>query len=163
MKKPISILLIIFLGIASHAQLTSTVSCPDFNINILDGRINVVTPAYTVDQIKGQFPCYSSAEQESDSATCGGGVFFKDRDLYFYTRRNYVEIGPKFKGKLSLPLMGAPRTGLFKWLGNPAIKEAGWDAFTTSYGILILYYDKAGKVNKIRFSTESAATIKLCQ
>ena len=41
---------------------------------------------------------------------CGGGVFYKAQDIYFYTGRDYVEIGPKFKGKLSWPLMGADVT-----------------------------------------------------
>ncbi len=52
---------------------------------------------------------------------------------------------------------------LFKWLGHAKIKDVNWDAFETAYGILILYYDKAGKVNKIQFSNQSAETIKLCQ
>ena len=81
----------------------------------------------------------------------------------FYTTRNYVEIGPAFKGTLSIPLMGASRDGLFKWLGNPAIKDVNWDAFQTSYGILILNYNAAAKVNKIQFATESANNIKLCE
>jgi hypothetical protein len=46
--------------------------------------------------------------------------------------------------------MGASRTSLFKWLGNPKLKDASWDAFQTKYGILILYYNKAGKL--IRFN-----------
>jgi hypothetical protein len=59
--------------------------------------------------------------------------------------------------------MGASRTSLFKWLGNPKIKDVNWDAYTTQYGILILYYTKAGKVNKIQFSTKSTETINLCE
>ena len=100
---------------------------------------------------------------ESSTAKCGGGVFYKDRDIYFYTGRDYIEIGPKFKGKLSIPLMGASRNSLFKWLGHPKIKDVSWDAFSTQYGILILYYTKANKVNKIQFSTQSTETIKLCE
>ena len=65
--------------------------------------------------------------------------------MYFYTDRDYVEIGPNFKGKLSVPLMGAARSSLFKIFGNPMIKDVKWDHFQTSYGILILYYDDASK------------------
>ena len=155
---------LLLLFTAGSAQLKTTPKCPEFDIDILDGIVNgVILPKSTVGQIKLNFPCFSGFEEESTSAKCGGGVFYKDRDIYFYTSRDYIEIGPAFKGKLSIPLMGAPRNGLFKWLGQPQIKEAGWDAFQTSYGILILYYNKASKVNKIQFSTQSAATIQLCE
>ena len=147
----------------ASAQLKTTPVCPDFVIDILDGRIGELDPRSTIGQVKEKFPCFSSFENESADSRCGGGVFYKSRDIYFYTARNYIEIGPSFKGKLTIPLMGASRNGLFKWLGHPMIKDVNWDAFQTSYGILLLYYDKANKINKIRFSTESAGTIQLCE
>ncbi len=146
------------------AQLQTTPKCPGIAIDILDGIVNkILLPTSTVGQIKINLPCFTSFEEEGTSAKCGAGVFYKDKDVYFYTTRNYVQIGPAFKGTLSIPLMGAPRDGLFKWLGNPSIKDVKWDAFQTSYGILILYYNAAAKVNKIQFSTESASSIKLCE
>jgi hypothetical protein len=108
-------------------------------------------------------PCFTSFQDEADTSNCGGKVSYKDNDIYFYTARDYVEIGPAFKGKMSLPLIGASRNNLFQYLGAPQIKDTGWDAFQTAYGVLILYYDKADKVNKIQFSTEKASSIKLCE
>ncbi|MBL7741109.1 MAG: hypothetical protein JNK14_17940 [Chitinophagaceae bacterium] len=163
MKKHILFFSLIIVFNMAGAQLKTTVKCPDFTVNILGGKVNDVLPTFTVGQIKERFPCFTSAEDETATAKCGGGVFFKDKDIYFYTSRNYVEIGPKFKGKLTLPLMGANRNALFKWLGVAKIKDVKWDAYTTAYGILVLYYDKANKVNKIQFSTESVETIKLCE
>jgi hypothetical protein len=163
MKKVTFLAALFIFTLAAKSQLKTTAICPAFTVNLLDGKVNDVLPTYTVGQIKGRLPCFTSAEEESATAKCGGGVFYKDRDIYFYTSRDYVEIGPKFKGKLSLPLMGASRTALFKWLGNAKIKDVSWDAFTTSYGLLILYYTKANKVNKIQFTTQSAETIKLCE
>ncbi|MDB5222641.1 MAG: hypothetical protein JWN83_1308 [Chitinophagaceae bacterium] len=148
----------------TSAQLKTTPVCPEIKIDILDGIINGnLLPTSTVGQIKLNLPCSSSFEEEGTSAKCGAGVFYKDKDVYFYTTRDYIEIGPAFKGKLSIPLMGAPRNGLFKWLGQPQIKDVNWDAFKTNYGVLILYYNKAGKINKIQFSTRSASTIELCE
>jgi hypothetical protein len=164
MKKTIVSLVAILLCAVASAQLKTTVKCPDFDIDILDGIVNgSILPTSTVGQIKLNLPCFTSFEEEGTSAPCGGGVFYKDKDVSFYTTRDYIEIGPAFKGKLSIPLMGAPRNGIFKWLGAPIIKEAGWEAFRTAYGILILYYNKADRVNKIQFSTESAETIHLCE
>ena len=164
MKTLIALFCSLLLCAITSAQLKVTPKCPDFDIDILDGIINKnILPTSTVGQIKLNLPCYSSFEEEGTSAKCGAGVFYKDKDIYFYTTRDYVEIGPAFKGTLSVPLMGAPRSGLFKWLGTPQIKDVSWDAFQTSYGILILYYDSTSKVNKIQFSTLSANAIHLCE
>jgi hypothetical protein len=148
-----------------RAQLkTSTQNqCGVITVDLLDGKVNGVEPDYTSGQIKQKLPCFTSEEAEGSTSKCGGGIFYKDKDIYFYTGRNYVEVREKFKGKLSIPIMGASRNSLFKWLGNPKIKDITWDAFNTSYGTLILYYNKASKVNKIQFSTESTETINLCE
>ena len=163
MKTILSFFFLVLYTVAS-AQLKTTPKCPEFDIDILDGIVNQnILPTSTVGQIKLNLPCFSSFEEEGTSAKCGAGVFYKDKDIYFYTTRDYIEIGPAFKGKLSVPLMRISRNNLFKLLGSPKIKDVNWDAFQTSYGILILYYDKASKVNKIQFSTQSANSIKLCE
>ena len=162
MKKLIFTLLLVAPVLMAAAQLTVKASCPVFEVDILDGKVNGMKATVANDQIKSKFPCFTSVAEEKDSAKCGTNVFYKDRDLYFYTQRDYVEIGPKFKGKLSIPLMGAPRNSLFKWLGNPKMKDTNWDAFATSYGIIILTYDAANKVKKIQFSTQNTGNIQLC-
>lgn len=164
MKKILFLVFLATLGLSVPAQLKTTAVCPSFTVDILKGRVNTeLMTTSTVGQIKAKFPCFTKAENESDSAKCGGGVFYKDKDIYFYTARDYIEIGPNFKGKLSIPLMGASRNALFKWLGNPKIKDVSWDAFQTAYGILIVYYNKAGKINKIQFSVQGTDAIKLCE
>lgn len=161
MKKALVVIAVLYTSLLS-AQLKPTTVCPEFVIDILDGRIGELDPRSTIGQIKAKFPCFTKLDNESDSAWCGGGIFYKDRDLYFYTGRDYVEIGPAFKGKLTLPLMGSSRGSFFKTLGNPMIRDTGWDAYQTAYGILLLYFNKSNKVNKIRFSTEKAGSIRLC-
>jgi hypothetical protein len=163
MKTVIVFFSTLLFSFSALAQLKTTVKCPDFNIDILAGRINnIILPSSTIGQIKLNLPCFTSSQEEADTSNCGGKVFYKDNDVFFYTGRDYVEIGPAFKGKLSLPLMGASRNTLFQYLGAAQIKDITWDAFQTAYGVLILYYDKAEKVNKIRFSTQKATSIKLC-
>ena len=164
MKKIIFLILIFCFIDKMQAQLKVTPHCDDFYVDILDGKVNGVRPDFTMGQIKQKLPCFTSSDSGgSSTARCGGTVFFKDRDVYFYTDRDYVEIGEKFKGKLSIPLLGSPRNGLFKWLGNPKLKDINWDAFETAYGILVLHYNKAGKVNLIQFSTRSEETLSLCE
>jgi hypothetical protein len=161
------IILILFAGILSlqqsFAQLKTTPTCPIFVVDVLEGTVNESLFTYSgMAEIEKKFPCYSSAKDETNGSTCGG-VFYKEKDIYFYTERDYIEIGEHFKGKLSLPLIGASRSSLFSQLGNPQIKDVSWDAYQTKYGILILYYNKAGKINKIQFSNRSTESIKLCE
>ena len=161
MKTTISILAAILCVFAAAAQLKTTVACPIFSVDILEGTINGLNPKSTIGEVKTSFPCFTKAVEETSGFECGG-VFYNDRDISFFTERDYVEIGDKFKGKISQPFMGASRNSLFKWLGYPKMKDVDWDAFQTKYGTLILYYNKAGKVNKLQMSTNSTDTIKLC-
>jgi len=157
------ILLTVALGAlcSLHAQLKVKANCNEFFVDVLNGKVNEVRPDFTVGQIKNKLPCFTS--EESETAKCGAVVYYKDRDVKFFAGRDYVEIGPAFKGKLSLPLMGAKRGTLFKYLGNPSLKDDKWDAFQTQYGCLILYYNAASKVTTIRFSTKTTAEIQLCE
>ena len=69
-----------------------------------------------------------------------------------------VEVIAKFPA-----LMGASRSGLFSMLGHPKLKDAAWDAYQMGYGTLILYYNAAGKINKIQMCSKGTDAIKLCQ
>jgi hypothetical protein len=164
MKKICLLALSAFLTICLQAQLKTTQTCPDIYVDILDGKVNNGLFANSSNgEIKGKLPCFTSTVDDTARSQCGANVFYKDKDIYFYTGRDYVEIREKFKGRLSLPLLGAARTSLFKMLGLPKIKDVKWDAFQTQYGTLILYYNAAGKVNKIQFSTKSTDAIQLCE
>lgn len=163
MKKLIILFLSLSFFLITHAQLKPKEDCGVVYVDLLDGKVNKVRPDFPPEQIKKELPCFTSFQDESDSAKCGGGVYYKDRDITIYTQRDYIEIGEKFKGKLSIPVMGAKRGSLFNYLGNPKLKDPNWDAFQTAYGILLLHYNAAGKVYKIQFSTRTAETINLCE
>ncbi|NML20927.1 hypothetical protein HHL16_08580 [Pseudoflavitalea sp. G-6-1-2] len=165
--KPLSIsiitLCIIIISPKLQAQLKVTAKCPAVEVDILDGKVNGLKPDRTPSEIAGKLPCFTSKEEDNSSSKCGGVIAYKDKDIYFYTGRNYVDIGPAFKGKLSIPVMGSKRGSLFRTLGNPKLKETKWDAWQTSYGCLILYYGAGNKVNRIRFSTYGTDVIQLCE
>lgn len=153
----------LFLTQTSLAQLKKTAACPTFSIDLLSGRLNDgLNPASGIGEIKNSFPCYTHLAEQPSGNKCAG-IFYTDKDIYFYTDRDYIEIGPNYKGKLSVPLMGASRKNLFSILGYPKIKDTNWDAFQTEYGTLVLYYNKAAKINKIQVSTKSTESIKLCE
>lgn len=162
MKKFLLFFAFLFIVSAAVSQLKSSIACANFSVDILNGKVNELYASSGNGEVKGKFPCFTSIENEVASSKCGGFVFYKDKDIYFYTGRDYIEIGEKFKGKLSIPLLGAARANLFKWLGHPKIKDTNWDAFQMAYGTLVLYY-KGAKVNKIQFSTRNSDNMSVCE
>lgn len=162
--KPLSLALFFLLIAGSvSAQLKAKQRCDPFDVDVLNGKVNSFKPNTGIEQIKAAFPCFTASEPENGSAKCGGTVVFADKGLSFYTSRDYVEIKPGFKGKISLPLLGAKRGSFFKTLGNPKIKDDSWDAYQMSYGTLVLHYDKSGKVNLVQFSTNGTESLSLCE
>ncbi|HQW83058.1 MAG TPA: hypothetical protein PK987_01280 [Ferruginibacter sp.] len=161
--KILLLLLTFFLGIkTSKAQLKTTPVCPAFTVDVLDGNVNKLYAKSTWAEVTNLFPCYTKLI-EKDSATVCAGVFYPDKGIYFFTDRDYIEIKDNFKGKMTPHLLGANRSSLFATLGYPKIKDLHWDAFQTEYGTLILYYNTAGKINKIQISSKTTDTIKLCE
>jgi hypothetical protein len=164
MKKIIFLISLVAFLSSADAQLIPKAKCDDFYVDILDGRVNGVRPDFTMGQIKDKLPCFTSSDPEGTSSSkCGGTVFFADKGVYFYTDRDYIEIKESYKGKISIPVLGADRKSLFKWLGNPTLKDDAWDAFETKYGILVLHYNKLNKVNLVQMTTKSTSTLNLCQ
>lgn len=163
MKLPLVISLALLFAVPAAAQLKKSTACPVFTVDVLAGKLNEgLNPQSTSGEIQKTFPCFTEQVEQPATGKCAG-IFYKDKDIYFYTDRDYIEIRERFKGKLSLPLMGASRKSLFKWLGNPVMKDVNWDAFRLKYGTLVLYYNKGGKVNKLQISSKSTDTIKLCE
>ena len=144
------------------AQLKRTAVCPVFTVDVLNAVLNDgLNPRSTIGEINKSFPCSSEIQEQASGNKCAG-IFFRDKGIYFFTDRDYIEIKENFTGRLSLPLMGASRKSLFKWLGNPKIKDISWDAYQTAYGTLVLYYNKAGKINKLQLSNKNTDALKLC-
>jgi hypothetical protein len=162
MKQLFFFLLLTGTVFTTKAQLVAKSSCGVFTIDIIDGKVNGLKANARFDEIKDKLPCFTATEPEGSTAKCGGSIFYTDRGIYFYTDRDYIEIKEKFQGKFTTPVMGAARSGLFKILGNPKIKDENWDAFQMSYGTLVLHYNKAGKVNLVQFSTRQTETLSLC-
>lgn len=160
MKIIVGILSIVFSIQSAFCQLKATPVCPPFTVDVLSGNVNKLYAKSTLGEIQKTLPCYSEIAEAKDSKC--GGIFYKDQDIYFYPDRNYFEIRENFKGKLTIP-MGTKRGSLFSVLGNPKIKDINWDAFQTEYGTLVLYYDSAGKINKMQISSKPTEALKLCE
>ena len=146
----------------STAQLKSTPTCSPLAVDILDGNVNKLYPESPYGDIKNKLPCFTESIDEPSATGCAG-VFFKDKGISFYTYRDYIEITEGFKGTLSLPLLGAERNSLYKWLGLPKMKDNAWEAYQVRHGILVVYFDNNGKINKLQISSKTAETLRLCE
>lgn len=152
---------ILFTCNISKAQLRSTPYCPAFHIDILDGTVSKMFPQSPFGDIVNRLPCYTEAVDELNTGGCGG-VYFKDKGVFFHTYRDYIEIKENYIGTISMPLMGSDRTLLFKWLGIPAKKDIRWESYQMRYGSLILFFNEAGKVKSIIITSKNAESLNLC-
>ena len=163
MKQIFLLVLLAITAITAKAQLVAKKKCEVFTVDILDGKVNGLKANARFVEIQEKFPCFTAMEPEGSLAKCGASIFYKDKDLYFYTDRDYIEVKEKFQGKFTTPIMGLARNSLFKTLGNPKIKDDNWDAYQMAYGTLVLHYNKAGKVNLVQFSTRGTESLSLCE
>ena len=92
----------------------------------------------------------------------GGGVYFDNKGIRFYTQRDYIVISSTFKGKFTAPVLGAKKSSMFSRFGNPKLKDGNWEAYQMAYGIMIVYYNAAGVANKLIISTKTTDDIDLC-
>ena len=127
-----------------------------------DGTVSKIHPQSPHGDIKNRLPCFTDAVDELTSGGCGG-VFFKDKGIYFYTYRDYIDIKSNFVGTMSIPLMGTDRKSIFQWLGNAYLKDINWEVYQMRYGCLVLFFDINGKVNRVIISSNSGSTLRLCE
>jgi hypothetical protein len=149
-------------GLAIKAQLKATAVCPPFTVDVMAGTVNDLQPRSAISEIQSTLPCSTGMVEKDDGGVCAG-VFYKDRDIQFYTDRKYIEIGDKFRGKITPALMCISRKNLFNLLGHPKLKDTNWEAYQMGYGTLVLYYNAAGKINKIQMASKTTDALKLCQ
>jgi hypothetical protein len=163
MKYFFLLLLTGFSVAGTNAQLVAKNDCGAIFVDVYKGWVNEVKPNADPEQIKARLTCFTLFEKEGNENKCGGGVYYADKDLTFYIQRDYLVIGEKFKGKFSVPLLGAKQDQLFTWLGNPKLKDDNWEAYQMAYGILIVYFNAKKIVNKIIITTKPAEELDLCK
>lgn len=162
MKHFLAVLLFVVAGTMATAQLKTKSDCGLITVDVHKGWINEVKPNDDPEQIKAKLPCFTSFEKEGNESGCGGGVYYDDKGICFYIQRDYVVITEAFKGKFTVPLFGAKSDDLFVKFGNPKVKDANWEAYQMAFGIMIVYYNMKGTINKVILSTKGVDAIDLC-
>jgi hypothetical protein len=162
MKYTFIFLLLFFAAFTTVAQLKTKPDCGPITVDVHKGWINEAKPNDDPEQIKAKLPCFTSFEKEGNESGCGGGVYYDDKGICFYIQRDYVVITEAFKGKFTVPLFGAKSDDLFVKFGNPKVKDTNWEAYQMAFGIMIVYYNMKGTINKVILSTKGVDAIDLC-
>jgi hypothetical protein len=155
-------LILLIVCVNSFSQLKSSNACGTLMVDVYQGWINKARPNDHPEQIKAKLPCYTSFQEEGNQSTCGGGVYYENRDMRFMVQRDYVVIGDKCKDSFNLVLFGKNEKDLFSDLGLPKLKDANWRAYQMAYGTLILFFNDKQVVNKVIITTRSTDDADLC-
>jgi hypothetical protein len=145
-----------------------------FKVDLNNGTVNGLNPVSSIEDIKSKLPCFSSTSTEGSTDKCGGGVFFPDKSINFYTGLDCISMQAKFKGsfsynKVDVQLIGlrlsqvAPIFGrqpdFFRASAKPGMRSG---VYTMSYGavVLNLLHDHVVEVN---ICNQKSSSLKLCE
>ena len=124
MKYAFLLFAMLVVTLMATAQLKTKPDCGVITVDVYKGWINEAKPNADPEQIKAKLPCFTSADKEGNESGCGGGVYYDDKGICFYVQRDYIVITDAFKGKFTVPVLGAKSDDLFARFGNPKVKDA---------------------------------------
>ena len=80
-------------------------------------------------------------------ANYGGGVFFVNHDLYFYTAQDRIEARARFRGNLEPDILGADTAAVISLFGDPVSRTPAFSGdgvwyYPRSYGCLTLGFSR---------------------
>lgn len=139
--------------------------CKPITANLTSGTVNGLKPTAAMAEVKKKLPCFTGDTEEGGDFNCGGGVFYLNNDIYFYTGRDYVEIRSNFKGKTSPSVLGIYRDELKSKLGEPDVVLDGgrvW-LYKRPYGTLRINFNPDDLCVEIAMHAVPPAQVKLCE
>ncbi len=121
---------------ASAPAAVAANPCASLRFDLVRGTLNGVPPTATMDEVKRRLPCFTGESAETSEMNFGGGVFFLDHDLFFYTGRNYIEVRRRFPGTVTPDVLGRPIGDAQRVLGPHArtLERRGSMLFRAQYG-----------------------------
>lgn len=143
----------------------ATLACPELIADLSTGRVNGLKPSSSMSTVKKKLPCFTGESEEGLAANCGGGIFYLNNDIYFYTGRNYIEIRNKFSGRTEPELLGTSRDDVLYTYGEADVKVDGGRVliYKKSYGALRLVFNMEGRCVEIGIHSDSPTKVLLCE
>ncbi len=103
--------------------------CDPLLLDLEKGTINDITGFATMDEVKTNFPCFTGETEEGSEFNCGGGVFFLNHDVYYYTWKDYITVRDEFWGECTPPVVGQEASAANEHLGEPTESFVYTDEF----------------------------------
>jgi hypothetical protein len=149
---------------AEPAVVVAT-GCDNIIADLVTGRVNGLKPTASMSSVKKKLPCFTGESTEGGNVNCGGGVFYLNNDIYFYTGRNYIELRDKFSGHTEPQLLGINRKDITTKLGVADIEIDGGRVliFKKPYGSLRLLFNMDGRCIEIGIHSSSPEKVQLCE
>ncbi|UPT66056.1 MAG: hypothetical protein M0D57_16400 [Sphingobacteriales bacterium JAD_PAG50586_3] len=139
--------------------------CDNIIADLYTGRVNGLKPTTSMSAVKKKLPCFTGESTEGGNVNCGGGVFYLNNDIYFYTGRNYIELRDKFSGRTEPALLGTQRRDAVTKLGVADIEIDGGRVliYKKPYGSLRLLFNMEGRCIEIGIHDSSPDKVELCE
>jgi hypothetical protein len=142
--------------------------CDELVANLAKGTLNGLKPGAAMEAVKEKLPCFTGDSEEGGAFNCGGGVFYLNHDFFYYTGNDYIELRSKFKGKVSVQVLGLTKAAAIKKMkvfGRVVRTQKNGNQsflfFKTSYGCICLTLED-GSVKKLGMYNKPAAKVELC-
>ncbi len=153
MRPMISVLIgALLLNACASWRAPTSGGCNSLHFDLTRGTLNGLPPTASASDIKGRLPCFTGETPEGDERlNWGGGVFFLNHQVYFYTHRDWIEVRSGFRGRVIPALLSAPRSTVLKTLGQPvrSLPESESLLFPASYGCVQIFLDAAGRASTL--------------
>jgi hypothetical protein len=139
---------------------TATAQAQPFVLHLLAGTVNGVGPRAGMDAIKRAFPHYTGSTDDPVS-NYGGGVFFANHQLYFYTARRAIQARAGFDGKVIPGGFELSANELVKRLSvsRPFFRAPGLELYEMKYGCLELELSGSA-ISEITMHGQRCASVK---
>jgi hypothetical protein len=144
-------------------------------LNLKKGHLNKIKPTASFAAVKEALPCFTGETEEGVDYNCGGGVFYLNHDMFFYTGRDYIEVRAGFGGKISEDLLAKTEEEILALKGQPDLipvyeDKKGWGfevdkvyLYKTRYGALQINFDpESGKSVKLSVHSNAPEEVIIC-
>lgn len=118
-------LLISLFSCSPTSNLDNSSDCENLNLDLSKGTMNEVKPSDSQRLIKKTLPCFTGVTEEGGIFHCGGGVFYENHGMSFYSKQNFLIIDNTFSGRSANDLIGKD---------SDAVKAIFGDSYTTLEG-----------------------------
>jgi hypothetical protein len=141
-------------------------NCEVVSIDVKKGTVNNINPKSTQQEVIKTFPCKTGQTADGSSINCGGGVFYSNLNIYFYTGKDNINVRKGYKGKCTIDVLDKNEKELTKIFGIPDgdlidDEKTKYTFYKTSYGCIV-FIIKDGKSTEFFMYGKNSEEVDIC-